>query len=77
MIDESQALIKEWTDAINSKYGDKSEEDLTPDERREFRKLKELIDKETVAVNNLVAQMKAGSSKFDALVASAKKRVGK
>jgi len=77
LINESSALIKEWTDTINTKYGDKGEEELTPDERREYRKLKELIDKETATVNGLVAQMQAGSSKFDALVAAAKKRVGK
>jgi len=77
LAEESSALIKDWTDQINKKFGEKSEEDLTPDERREFRKLKELIDKETVTLNNLSAQMKAGSSKFDALVAAAKKRTGK
>lgn len=75
--EESQTLIKEWTDTINTKFGDKSEGELTPDERREYRKLKELIDEETVTINNLQAQMKAGSGKFDALVAAAKKRTGK
>jgi len=75
--EESQGLIKDWTDQINKKFGAKSEEDLTPDERREYRKLKELIDKETVTINNLSAQMKAGSGKFDALVAASKKRCGK
>jgi len=77
LVEESQGLIKEWTDTINTKFGDKGEEELTPDERREYRKLKELIDKEMVTVNNLQAQMKAGSGKFDALVAAAKKRTGK
>jgi len=77
LAEESQALVKDWTDQINKKFGEKSEEDLTPDERREFRKLKELIDKETITLNNLSAQMKAGSGKFDALVAAAKKRTGK
>ena len=77
LVEESQALIKEWTNTINTKFGEKGEEELTPDERREYRKLKELIDKETVTVNNLQTQMKAGSGKFDALVAAAKKRTGK
>ncbi len=77
LAEESQGLIKDWTDQINKKFGEKSEEDLTPDERREFRKLKELIEKETATLNTLSAQMKAGSGKFDALVAAAKKRTGK
>ncbi len=76
-MEESQALVKDWTNTINAKFGDKGEEDLTPDERREYRKLKELIDKETVTLNALQTQMKSGSGKFDALVAAAKKRVGK
>ncbi|MHB8053875.1 MAG: tetratricopeptide repeat protein [Candidatus Aminicenantales bacterium] len=76
-MEESQALVKDWTNAINTKFGDKGEEDLTPDERREYRKLKELIDKETVTLNALQAQMKSGSGKFDGLVAAAKKRTGK
>jgi len=76
-MEESQALVKDWTNTINTKFGDKGEEDLTPDERREYRKLKELIDKETVTLNALQTQMKSGSGKFDALVAAAKKRVGK
>jgi hypothetical protein len=77
LAEESQGLIKDWTDQINKKFGEKSEEELTPDERREYRKLKELIDKETITLNNLVNQMNAGSGKFNALVAAAKKRTGK
>jgi len=76
-MEESQALVKDWTNTINTKFGDKGEEDLTPDERREYRKLKELIDKETVTLNALQTQMKSGSGKFDALVAAAKRRTGK
>ena len=32
LINESQGLIKEWTDTINKKFGEKSEEELTSDE---------------------------------------------
>ena len=77
LIEESQTLVTDWSNTINTKYGDKSEDELTTDERREYRKLKEMIDKETVTLNNLQAQMQSGSGKFDALVAAAKKRVGK
>ncbi|MCX6567049.1 MAG: hypothetical protein NTW38_11630 [Candidatus Aminicenantes bacterium] len=77
LLEESQTLITDWTKTINTKFGDKSEDDLTSDERREYRKLKEMIDKETVTLNGLQTQMKAGSGKFDTLVAAAKKRVGK
>jgi hypothetical protein len=77
LMEESQTLITDWTKTINTKFGDKSEDDLTSDERREYRKLKEMIDKETVTLNGLQAQAKSGSGKFDALVAAAKRRVGK
>ena len=77
LMEESQTLITDWTKTINTKFGDKSEEELTSDERREYRKLKEMIDKETITLNGLQAQMKSGSGKFDALIAAAKSRVGK
>jgi hypothetical protein len=74
---ESQGLINDWTKTINTKFGEKSEEELTPDEKREYRKLKDLITKEQAVMEGLMAQQKAGSGKFDALVAAAKKRTGK
>jgi hypothetical protein len=77
LIEESQALINGWTKTINTKFGEKSENDLTPDERREYRKLMDLITKEQAVVEGLVAKQQAGSGAFDALVAAAKKRTGK
>lgn len=76
-LNESQALITDWTKTINTKFGEKGEDELTPDEKREYRKLKDLISKEQVVMDGLMAQQKAGSGKFDALVAAAKKRTGK
>lgn len=77
VLNESQALITDWTKTINTKFGEKGEDELTPDEKREYRKLKDLITKEQAAMDGLMAQQKAGSGKFDALVAAAKKRTGK
>jgi hypothetical protein len=76
-LNESQALINDWTKTLNAKFGEKSEDELTPDEKREYRKLNEMITKEKVVIDGLMAQQKAGSGKFDALVAAAKKRTGK
>ena len=77
IMEESQNLINDWTKTINTKFGEKSEEELTPDEKREYRKLKEMITKETAIIDGLVSQQNSGSTKFDALVAEAKRRTGK
>ncbi len=75
-IQESQKLIDDWTKTINDKFGNKSEDELTADERREYRKLNEAIDKEKKRVEGIAAQQKATMTRFEALIAQAKKRVG-
>jgi tetratricopeptide (TPR) repeat protein len=75
-IQESQKLIDDWTKTINTKFGNKSEDDLTPDERREYRKIKEVMDEEIVRVQGIQAQQKATMGRFETLLAQAKRRVG-
>ena len=76
-IQESQKLIDEWTKTINTKFGDKSEDELTPDERREFRKINEALEKEEKVVEGIQAQQKATMARLDTLLAQAKQRVGR
>ena len=56
---------------------DKGEDDLTPDEKREFRRLNESIDKEKKIVEGIQAQQKATMDGFNKAVAEAKTRNGK
>jgi len=76
-IQESQKLIDDWTKTINAKFGNKSEEELTPDERREYRKIKEVLDKEIATVEGIQAQQKATMARLETLLAQAKRRVGR
>ncbi|MCJ7565350.1 MAG: hypothetical protein MUP52_12290, partial [Candidatus Aminicenantes bacterium] len=73
---ESKQLIDEWAKTINTKFGDKSEEDLTPDQRREYRKINELIDKEQKVLEDLQAKQKASMEGFNKLLEEAKQRLG-
>lgn len=76
LMQESKQLIDEWAKTINTKFGDKSEEDLTPDQRREYRKIKELIDKEQKVLEDLQAKQKASMEGFNKLLEEAKQRLG-
>jgi tetratricopeptide (TPR) repeat protein len=75
-LQDRQRLIEDWTKTINSKFGNKSEDDLTPDERREYRKLKENVDNEMKEVEKIQAQQKAVMDGFDKLVNETKQRLG-
>jgi RNA polymerase-interacting CarD/CdnL/TRCF family regulator len=76
-IQESNKLIEDWAKTLNTKYKDKGEDDLTPDEKREFRRLNESIDKEKKIVEGIQAQQKATMDGFNKAVAEAKTRNGK
>lgn len=76
LMHESKALIDDWAKTINTKFGDKSEEDLTPDQKREYRKIKESIDKEQKTLDALNAQQKAGVEGFNKLLESEKSKLG-
>ena len=76
-IQESQALIADWTKTINSKFGEKSEDDLSSDEKREYKILMSNIEKEKKIIEGIQSQQKATTDKWDKLVADAKKRLGR
>ena len=76
-IQESNKLIEDWAKTLNTKYKDKGEDDLTPDEKREFRRLNESIDKEKKIVEGIQAQQKSTMDGFNKAVAEAKARNGK
>lgn len=75
-LQERQKLIEEWTKTINTRFGDKSEDDLTSDERREFRKIKENIDKEIKDVEKIQAQQKTVMDGFNKILAEEKQKLG-
>jgi tetratricopeptide (TPR) repeat protein len=76
LMQESKALIDDWAKTINTKFGDKSEEDLTPDQRREYRKIKESMDKEQKTLDDLSAKQKAGVDGFNRLLEGEKQKLG-
>jgi tetratricopeptide (TPR) repeat protein len=76
-IQESNKLIEDWTKTLNTKYKDKSEDDLSSDEKREFRRLNENIAKEKKIVEGIQAQQKTTMDGFNTAMAEAKSRNGK
>ena len=77
LIQESNKLIEDWAKTLNTKYKDKSEDDLTPDEKREFRRLNENIEKEKKIVEGIQAQQKTTMDGFNKALAEAKSRNGR
>jgi hypothetical protein len=76
-IDESNKLTAEWVKTLNTKFGEKSEEELSSDEKREFRRLNENLEREKKIVAGIQSQQKATMDAFQALVNEAKRRNGK
>jgi tetratricopeptide (TPR) repeat protein len=76
-IQESNKLIEEWTKTLNTKFKDKAEDELTSDEKREFRRLNENLERERKIVEGIQAKSKATMDGFQKLVAEAKSRNGK
>ncbi|MCX6559529.1 MAG: hypothetical protein NTZ26_03350 [Candidatus Aminicenantes bacterium] len=76
-IEESNKLTAEWTKTLNTKFGEKSEDDLSSDEKREFRRLNENLAREKKIVEGIQAQQKATMDAFQKLVDEAKRRNGK
>ncbi len=77
LIQESNKLIEDWAKTLNTKYKDKSEDDLSPDEKREFRRLNENIEKEKKIVEGIQAQQKTTMDGFNKALAEAKSRNGR
>jgi len=76
LMKESKDLIDEWAKTINTKFGDKSEDDLSSDDKREYRKLKQNIDKEQKTLDDLQAKQKASMAGFDKILAEEKQKLG-
>lgn len=76
-IDESNKLTAEWVKTLNTKFGEKTEDELSSDEKREFRRLNENLEREKKIVAGIQAQQKATMDAFQKLVDEAKRRNGK
>lgn len=75
-IQESSKLIEDWTKTFNSKFEGKNVDDLTSDQKREFRNLRENIEKENKILEKLQAEQKVTMDKFQKLIDEAKARLG-
>lgn len=75
-IQESTKLIEDWTKTFNSKFEGKNVDDLTSDQKREFRRLNENIEKENKILEKLQAEQKFTQDKFQKLINEAKARLG-
>lgn len=76
LMQESKQLIDEWIKTINTKFGNKSEDELSSDEKREYRKIKENIDKEQKTLDDLQAKHKASTEGFTRILAEEKQKLG-
>jgi tetratricopeptide (TPR) repeat protein len=76
-IQESNTLIEDWSKTLNTKYKDKTEDDLTSDEKREFRRLNQNIEKEKKIVEGIQNEQKTTMDGFNKALAEAKARNGK
>ena len=72
---ESKQLIDDWSATINKKFGDKSEDDLSSDERREYRKIKQNIDKEQKTLDALQAKHKTSTEGFTKVLTEEKQKL--
>jgi len=75
-IQESTKLIEDWTKTFNSKFEGKNVDDLTSDQKREFRRLNENIEKENKILEKLQSEQKVTMDKFQKLLDEAKARLG-
>jgi len=75
-IQESSKLIEDWTKTFNSKFEGKNVDDLDSDQKREFRRLNENIEKENKILEKLQAEQKTTMDKFQKLIDEAKARLG-
>jgi tetratricopeptide (TPR) repeat protein len=76
LMQDSKQLIDEWIKTINTRFGNKSEDELSSDEKREYRKIKENIDKEQKTLDDLQAKHKAATEGFTRILAEEKQKLG-
>ncbi len=75
LVDRGKKLEK-LTNTFNKKFGEKDEEDLTDDEKKEMKVMLANIDAEKNAIAKLDAETKVALEKFKALIERTKKRLG-
>jgi chromosome condensin MukBEF ATPase and DNA-binding subunit MukB len=75
-IQESTKLIEDWTKTFNSKFEGKNVDDLSSDQKREFRRLNENIEKENKILEKLQTEQRSTQDKFQKLIDEAKSRLG-
>ncbi|MCG2816153.1 MAG: hypothetical protein L6425_09500 [Candidatus Aminicenantes bacterium] len=68
--------ITEFTNAFNSKFGDKEEEDLTDAEKKEMGTILANIESEKKAVARLQGETQVALDKFNQAIVQAKQRLG-
>ncbi len=76
LMQDSKQLIDEWIKTINTRFGNKSEDELSSDEKREYRKIKENIDKEQKTLDELQVKHKASTEGFTKVLAEEKQKLG-
>ena len=68
--------IEELTNSFNQKFGEKEEEDLTDEEKKEMKSILSQIDAEQKAIERLQKEQAAALGKFNALIEDTKIRLG-
>jgi len=68
--------LEELTTKFNDKFGEKNEEDLSDEEKKEMDAMLEEIDLEKKAIQNLEAEQKIVLDNFNKLVEETKLRLG-
>jgi hypothetical protein len=68
--------LEQLTNTFNSKFGDKTEEDLSEAEQREMKSLLAEIEAAQAAVQQLQSEQQAALEKFNLLVEQTKQRLG-
>ncbi|MFW6124115.1 MAG: hypothetical protein ACOC5G_02740 [Acidobacteriota bacterium] len=68
--------LEELTNAFNEKFGEKTEEDLSEEEKEELEKMREEITNLQETVNQLQNEQKEELDKFKALIEEIKKKLG-
>lgn len=68
--------LEQMTNTFNSKFGDKTEEDLSEAEKTEMENLLAGIEREQKAIAQLQTEQQTALEKFTALVEQAKQRLG-
>jgi tetratricopeptide (TPR) repeat protein len=76
-IEEHKKAIEEFNKTIDTKFANKTEEDLSESDKRLLKTLNANIEAENQAIVQIQASQKDVLAKFNALVAQAKTRLGK